>query len=94
MFSLGSILPVAGRRFCVRGIKSINSNLGLKAKPHSKSELSAVLSSMVHKSKAQQQAEFAELAEVLFIAVLETGDKEDHGLLDINVEDDEEWQPG
>ena len=36
---------------------------------------------MVHKLKAQKQAEFAELAEVLFIAVLESEDDEDHGLL-------------
>ena len=48
---------------------------------------------MVHKFKLkahwQQQAEFAE---VLFIAVLETGDDEDHGL-DTDFENDKEWQP-
>jgi len=47
---------------------------------------------MVYKTKAQQQAELAELAEVLFISVLETGDDSDHGL-DTDPEDDKEWQP-
>ena len=39
---------------------------------HSKSELS-----VVYKTKAQQQAELADLAEVLFISVLEAGDDSD-----------------
>jgi hypothetical protein len=63
----------------------------LKVKFHSKSELLALLQSMVYKTKAQQQVELAELAEVLFISVLQTGDDSDHGL-DTDCEDDEEWQ--
>ena len=73
-----------------QGTPSINSNLAqLKVKFHSKSELLALLQLMVYKMKAQQQAE---LAEVLFISMLETGDHSDHSL-DTDPEDDEEWQP-